>query len=50
MFFDPNDDNQVSNEPIDASNFLEEMRELFETDPDEVIDRLEEAGYSEEDL
>ncbi len=44
------EDKDLSNEPIDSSNFLEEMRDLYKIDPDEAIARLEEAGYTEQDL
>ena len=40
----------LTNEPLDDSNFLDEMRDLFETDPEEAIARLAEAGYTEDDL
>ncbi len=40
----------LSSEPIDRSDFLEEMRFLYEIDPEEAVLRLEEAGYAEEDL
>lgn len=44
------DQKDQTNEPLDNSNFLEEMRDLFEIDPDEATARLEEAGYSTADL
>ncbi len=51
MALDPNDDNESSNElPDEKEDFLEEMRDLFDTDPDEVVDRLEDAGYTVDDL
>ena len=52
MNFDPNDDiHDSQNEPMDEKgNFLDKMRELFETDPDEAVARLEEAGYTVDDL
>lgn len=51
MSHDPNDDNESSNEPLDEKeDFLEEMRDLFDTDPDETVARLEDAGYSVDDL
>lgn len=39
-----------TSEPVDDYNFLDEMRDLFAIDPDEAVSRLEEAGYTEEDL
>lgn len=51
MALDPNDDNESSNEVLDEkTDFLAEMTELFEMDPDEAIERLEDAGYSVDDL
>jgi len=36
--------------PVDETDFFAEMRELFADDPAEAIARLEEAGYTEDDL
>ncbi len=44
------DDKDVSNEPTDSSNFLEEMRALYELDPEEALARLKEEGYTLDDL
>lgn len=44
------EEKEYNSEPTDTSNFLDEMRRLYESDPEEAAERLREEGYTVEDL